>query len=99
MSITAKVQNAYPLDGNGANLEDKARQARFNIFCKEIPENGTLLLAHHLDDQVETILMRMFKGAGPTGISGINEYYKYKNINILRPLLDVSKDKILLTGI
>ena len=94
MSITAKVQNAYPLDGNGANLEDKARQARFNIFCKEIPENGTLLLAHHLDDQVETILMRMFKGAGPTGISGINEYYKYKNINILRPLLDVSKDKI-----
>lgn len=92
--IKFSSHETYPLHEKGSSLEDKARKCRFNVFCSEVQINGTLLLAHHLDDQVETILMRMFKGAGPTGISGINEYYKYKNINILRPLLEIPKQEI-----
>ena len=56
-----------------ASLEGSLRKARFKIFANVLRSPAVLALAHHMNDQGETILFRMFRGSGPEGISGINE--------------------------
>ena len=52
-------------------------------------------MAHHLDDQVETTLMRLTRGTSFSGYAGIPEIRKDRNISIIRPLMEVTKDEIL----
>lgn len=77
------------------NLEHNARSLRYETFAKLIGKNEALLLAHHLDDQVETVLMRLFKGTGARGICGIKDIADIHNIKVIRPLLAISKEDIL----
>ena len=53
-----------------------------------------LVLAHHLDDLAETVLLRIVRGAGLLGLRGIMPVYKFNKILILRPLLDIPKADI-----
>jgi tRNA(Ile)-lysidine synthase len=78
-----------------ANLEHNARVARYEAFEKLVHDNEALLLAHHLDDHIETILMRLFKGTGSTGICGIKDVTTINNIKVIRPLLDQPKEALL----
>ena len=82
----------YSID-NSISLEDSGRILRYNCF-NEILESEKLnkiAVAHHLDDQVETFFLHLFRGSGIDGLCGI----QYRNKNIIRPLLDVSKSEIL----
>jgi tRNA(Ile)-lysidine synthase len=70
---------------------ERARAARYQLlvdFCKPY-QQSVLLTAHHLQDQVETILMRFLKGSGPAGFQGIQTIRYEKDIPIIRPLLEV----------
>ena len=53
-----------------------------------------LILGHHFDDQVETILFRLIRGTGIFGLEGIKKFSKVKDINFYRPLLDFKKDEL-----
>ncbi|MDG2051672.1 MAG: tRNA lysidine(34) synthetase TilS [Myxococcota bacterium] len=53
---------------------------------------GWVVTAHQLDDQVETVLMRLFRGTSPEGLAGIRE--RSEAGRIIRPLLSVSRDEI-----
>ena len=77
---------------NKLTLEEAARIARYEVFAKEMKKEklNKLFLAHHKNDQVETILMHIFRGAGVAGACGIREDEK-----IVRPLLDFSKEDLL----
>ena len=77
-----------------ASLEGSFRKARFKIFANILRSPAVLALAHHMNDQVETILFRMFRGSGPEGISGINEVNILDGIKVLRPMLKIKKDEI-----
>lgn len=82
----------FSLD-NSISLEDSGRILRYNCF-NEILESEKLnkiAVAHHLDDQVETFFLHLFRGSGIDGLCGI----QYRNKDIIRPLLDVSKSEIL----
>jgi tRNA(Ile)-lysidine synthase len=79
---------------DGSSPEEVARIARFNVFMNFIQQGESLLLAHHADDQAETILMRLFRGAGPTGLSGMQEKMQMGNCEILRPFLSISKEEL-----
>lgn len=73
-------------------LEESARLARFDAFRSVMKEDklNKLFLAHHKNDQAETILMHIFRGSGISGAIGI------KNTDtIIRPLLNLSKQEIL----
>ncbi|PIW94816.1 MAG: tRNA lysidine(34) synthetase TilS [Candidatus Moranbacteria bacterium CG_4_8_14_3_um_filter_34_16] len=75
------------------NLESRLRDIRYAFF-EEIrrQENFDLIaVAHNLDDQVETFLMRIVRGAGTQGLSAM----RFKNNNLIRPLLAISKEEIL----
>ena len=73
-------------------LEESARAARFDAFEKIMKQNklGKLFLAHHKNDQAETILMHIFRGSGVSGASGIKD-----TKTTFRPLLNLSKVEIL----
>ncbi|MGH8764115.1 MAG: tRNA lysidine(34) synthetase TilS, partial [Burkholderiales bacterium] len=77
----------------GKGLEAAAREARYAAFQKAKP--GTLALAHHLDDQAETVLFNLLRGTGPGGASGMAADGKRGGLRILRPLLSVPRDAIL----
>ncbi len=72
-------------------VHEQARTARYQLlteFCKKY-EQPFLLTAHHAQDQIETILMRFFKGSGPAGFQGIQSIRHESNVPIIRPLLEV----------
>lgn len=85
----------YHYDGND-NFHNASHNARYKFFrdvCKKYNTN-IIATAHHLDDQAETILMKIMEGSnlyGYGGISIINDDNEYK---IIRPLLCVSKEEI-----
>ena len=74
-------------------LESAAREARYAAFRKARP--GVLALAHHLDDQAETVLFNLLRGTGLDGASGMAADRKEGKIRFLRPLLHVSRRDIL----
>ena len=80
--------------GSDASLEAQARNARYGVFERYMSEGSMLLLAHHLDDQVETVLFRLIRGAGPTGLGGIPKSRSLGGGVILRPLLGISRSQI-----
>ncbi|HEY7758811.1 MAG TPA: tRNA lysidine(34) synthetase TilS [Burkholderiales bacterium] len=75
----------------GASLEAAAREARYAVFQRQ--DVDALLLAHHLDDQAETLLLQLLRGAGPRGLSGMPEV-REAGVRILRPLLEVPRAQI-----
>ena len=79
------------------NLEDTARNERYRFFqvCAEKNSGHVVLTAHTRDDQLETILMHLFRGTGLQGAGGIKEVSFYKGLCVARPFLG-QKKKILL---
>ena len=77
-----------------ANIEAQARNKRYRVFEQNLPKNGYLLMGHHLDDQAETVLFRLFRGSGLDGLSGIPVERKLGSGKIFRPLLDCKKKNI-----
>lgn len=76
---------------SAANLEDAARRARYQLLESWCEEHGVLhlLTAHQRDDQAETVLMRLARGSGLDGLSGIAPESVRRGCRVLRPLLDV----------
>jgi len=75
------------------NLEDAGRRARIEFLDEVRRKYGAaaVILAHHADDQAETVLMRLLRGSGTTGLSGM----AYRNSRgYLRPLLEISRSEI-----
>jgi len=76
---------------SGKGLEAAAREARYNIFEHYLSDGGVLLQGHHQNDQAETVLMRLLRGAGPEGLSGIPQQRVLSNGRLFRPWLGVSR--------
>lgn len=82
----------YSID-HSISLEDSGRILRYKYFNEILKSEdfNKIAVAHHLDDQVETFFLHLFRGSGIDGLCGM----QYQNKNIIRPLLDVSKSEIL----
>ena len=82
---------------NDTFSENEARKKRYDFF-KELQKKynaSTLLTAHHGDDLIETILMRLTRGSNLNGYIGIREITTNQNFKILRPLLTTTKKDII----
>ncbi len=93
------VLKEIPLDfwNDDANMENRARDERYGLIkeCFEVQHSDYLLTAHHQDDQVETLLMRIFdRGSGIRGLCGILPENDMLDMPILRILLDISRMEI-----
>lgn len=80
-----------------AGTEAAAREARYRALAGMAAEAGidTILLAHHLDDQAETVLLRLLRGAGTDGMGAMAAETLKEGIRYLRPWLAVPRSRIL----
>lgn len=86
------------IDVAKGNLQEQARAARYAVLGKWASENGisAIATAHHADDQAETILMRLNRGSGIAGLSGIRRRTDIEgcDVPVIRPLLDFRRDEL-----
>jgi tRNA(Ile)-lysidine synthase len=75
--------------------ENALREARYAWFKSVMNSGDVLATAHHLDDQVETVLLRLFRGCGARGLVGISPVRKFANGELHRPFIDLSRSNIL----
>jgi len=82
-----------------SKLHITARKARYKLLIAACKRHGIrdLFLAHQLEDQAETILMRFAKGSGIDGLAGIAPVTHSDDIRLLRPLLSFSKSRLIAT--
>lgn len=94
-----------PIPANTPKTETAARHARQQAFAAVVQQHQAkgVILAHHGDDQWETLLMRLFRGTGPAGLQGIQPVSSIQlgdaeELTILHPFLHFSKDDLLTTA-
>ncbi|WP_433767315.1 tRNA lysidine(34) synthetase TilS [Pseudomonas putida] len=78
----------------GASLERAARDARYAAFVEAIQTDELLLTAQHRDDQAETLLFRLLRGAGVRGLSGMPRQRALGRGHLVRPLLDITRAEL-----
>jgi len=78
------------------NFHNEARSIRYNYFSKLAKKYNAkyIFTAHHADDLVETILMRIVRGSTLRGYSGFSKVVKMDNYTVVRPLIEVTKSDI-----
>ncbi len=81
----------------GTNLEAWARAARYEALWAAVARFGAdaLLVAHHADDQLETVLMRLARGSGPAALAGMPAARRHAGGWLLRPLLTLGREQII----
>ncbi len=91
--IVAHVQ----LENTGDGVEQSARLARYQVFEEHCRPGDVLLMAHHGDDQLETLLMRLSRGSGVSGMSGIPAsrwLSEDEAVRIVRPFLGLRREQL-----
>lgn len=78
----------------GESPEEAARNARYDVLKNLLVENDVLLIAQHREDQLETVLLQLFRGCGLKGLAGMPQKMVFGKGQLLRPLLDVGKNEI-----
>lgn len=76
------------------SIETAARDARYQCFAQALGSQDVLLLAHHGDDQAETVLFRLLRGTGGRGLAGIPTQRPLGKGTLLRPLLSQTKAQL-----
>ncbi|MEO0436221.1 MAG: tRNA lysidine(34) synthetase TilS [Pseudomonadota bacterium] len=86
---------ALKVEQGGRGVEAAAREARYAWFQSKLDEGDVLLLAHHQDDQVETLMLRLLRGSGPRGLAAMRASRPLGRARLLRPFLTVPKTELL----
>jgi tRNA(Ile)-lysidine synthase len=76
------------------SLEAQARAARYQALAKVIPAGAMVLLGQHQQDQLETVLLQLKRGAGPKGLSAMAELSERDGLHYLRPLLECTRQQL-----
>ncbi|NHC62103.1 tRNA lysidine(34) synthetase TilS [Paenalcaligenes suwonensis] len=85
---------------SGTGIEAAARDARYLAFqalCQRVGVHH-LFVAHHQDDQAETVLLRLLRGSGPTGLGAMAPVSQREGFTVLRPWLDMPRSLLLAVG-
>lgn len=77
-----------------ANIEEGARNARYAVFNSLLTNQDCLLLGHHMDDQAETVLLQLFRGAGVDGLAAMMESGSFGSGRLARPLLSCTRQQL-----
>jgi len=80
--------------GPDARSEEQLRRARYRAFEAFCGEDDLLLLAHHRNDQAETVLLRLLRGAGPSGLIGMPRTRPCGAAMLSRPLLEQPREAL-----
>lgn len=79
----------------GEGIEAAARRARHDAFASALKPGEHMVLAHHRDDQMETVLLKLLRGAGPEGLAGMRSLRPLAAGMLWRPLLELPRAALL----
>jgi tRNA(Ile)-lysidine synthase len=88
------IQKSVVVAAAGNSLEAEARHQRYAIFSSVLTANDILLTSHHQDDQAETLLLQLLRGAGPKGLAAMPVQKSLGTALHARPLLNFSRHDI-----
>lgn len=91
LNIPCIIQPVHVASGN---LEQQARNSRYQAYLQHLQADEMLVLAHHQQDQAETLMLRLLSGAGVDGLAAMKQIDGRENLTIWRPLLDISREQI-----
>jgi tRNA(Ile)-lysidine synthase len=94
LGVPVGVRHVEVRRGKGLSLEAEARRARRDAFTAALRPGEALLTAHHLDDQLETLLLMLMRGAGVDGLAAMPAAARFGGGWMLRPLLGATRDDI-----
>ena len=94
LNVDFKVVDVDAMGEAGESPEAAARQARYHIFAQMMDEGDGLLLAHHEDDQAETLLLQLFRGAGVRGLAAMPRHVAFSKGWLGRPLLGLTRQQL-----
>jgi len=80
---------------NESNLEENARKKRYYSLSCSLKENEVLCTAHHQNDQAETLLLQLFRGAGIAGLAAMPKSKPLGKGTHYRPMLNIEKSEII----
>lgn len=79
----------------GPEFEARARKARYRAVMKNVSEGDVVMTAHHRDDQIETLLIRLSQGSGFIGLAGITSVRSFGDGVLARPLLSLTRKNLI----
>ena len=89
------AQRVNVSQAGGRSPEAAAREARYAVFAGFMQPGSVLVLGHHADDQVETVLLHLLRGSGPRGLAGMPRQRELGGGRLCRPLLGVPRAHLL----
>lgn len=81
-------------ENTGESIEALARNARYQVFRDSLQADEVLLTAHHLNDQAETLLLQLFRGAGVDGLASMPIVTEIGHGQQLRPFLGIEREAL-----
>lgn len=78
----------------GESVEELARTARYAVFKKSVQADEVILTAHHQNDQAETLLLQLFRGAGVQGLAAMPQISVFGSAYHARPLLNETRESL-----
>lgn len=94
LDVACEVLQVYVDTSTGLGMEAAARDARYAALATRLRAGEYLLLAHHRDDQAETVLLKLLRGAGPEGLGGMKALRPFAAGQLWRPLLGLSRQRL-----
>ena len=94
LAINLDIHRVIVALDEGRGLEASARSARYAVFRQVLGADEVLLLAHHANDQAETVLQRLLRGTGPRGLAGMPRRRVLGRGALSRPLLGITQEGI-----
>jgi len=91
LSIPCDIVKLNLRHKKGKSLEALARDARYQSLAESLQTDEVLLTAQHLNDQAETLLLQLFRGAGVDGLASMPRSSQFGKGQHIRPLLDFSR--------
>ena len=98
LKVPLVIRSVDARNAKGESPEETARNCRYEAFAAILEPEDVLLLAQHQDDQAETFLLQLFRGAGPKGLSAMPLRTSFHEGHLLRPFLGVSREDIVKVG-
>ena len=94
LGVPLRVRTANVTRARGESLEAAARAARYGLLATALAPHEALLTAHHQDDQLETVLLQLLRGAGVAGIAAMPALAAFARGRLVRPLLPWSRAEL-----
>jgi len=94
LGVPLRVRTANVPRARGESLEAAARAARYGLLATALAPDEVLLTAHHQDDQLETVLLQLLRGAGIAGIAAMPALAAFARGRLVRPLLPWSRAEL-----